>query len=121
MTRCPCEEEVLTWIRPTPEERAYIRAMGDRLIEAVERTGVAKAMMVGSVARDTFVRGDRDLDIFMLFDPSLSQEEPQEKGLSLARRIARSSVLPGARKHAQHPTSMQRSTRSISILCPATR
>lgn len=103
MTRCPCEEEVLTWIRPTPEERAYIRAMGERLIEAVERTGVAKAMMVGSVARDTFVRGDRDLDIFMLFDPSLSQEELQEKGLSLARRIAEEFGAAWREKYAQHP------------------
>jgi tRNA nucleotidyltransferase (CCA-adding enzyme) len=77
LTRCPCEEEVLRRIRPTPEERAYIRTIGERLIEAVERSGVAKAMMVGSVARDTFVRGDRDLDIFILFDPSLPREELQ--------------------------------------------
>ena len=88
MTRFPCEEEVLRRIRPTPEERTYIRAMGERLIEAVERSGKAKAMMVGSVARDTFVRGDRDLDIFILFDPSLSRPELPGEGLSPARRIA---------------------------------
>ncbi|NLZ30169.1 MAG: CCA tRNA nucleotidyltransferase [Methanomicrobiales archaeon] len=103
MTRYPCEEEVLKWIRPTPEERAYIRAMGERLIEAVEQTGAAKAMMVGSVARDTFVRGDRDLDIFMLFDPSLSREELQEKGLALARRIAGEFGAAWREKYAEHP------------------
>ncbi|HOB17825.1 MAG TPA: CCA tRNA nucleotidyltransferase [Candidatus Methanoculleus thermohydrogenotrophicum] len=103
MTRCPCEEEVLRRIRPTPEERAYIRTIGERLIEAVERSGVAKAMMVGSVARDTFVRGDRDLDIFILFDPSLPREELQEKGLSLARRIADEFGAVWREKYAEHP------------------
>ena len=103
MTRCPCEEEVLRRIRPTPEERAYIRTVGGRLIEAVEQSGMAKAMMVGSVARDTFVRGDRDLDIFMLFDPSLPREDLQEKGLSLARRIAEEFGATWREKYAEHP------------------
>ncbi|NLA39682.1 MAG: CCA-adding protein, partial [Methanomicrobiales archaeon] len=103
MTRCPCEEEVLRRIRPTPEERAYIRTVGGRLIEAVERSGMAKAMMAGSVARDTFVRGDRDLDIFMLFDPSISREDLQEKGLSLARRIAEEFGATWREKYAEHP------------------
>ncbi|MCE5338261.1 MAG: CCA tRNA nucleotidyltransferase [Methanomicrobiaceae archaeon] len=103
MTRCPCEEEVLRRIRPTPEERTYIRAMGERLIEAVEKSGVAKAMMVGSVARDTFVRGDRDLDVFMLFDPSLPREELQEQGLGLAHRIAEEFGATWREKYAEHP------------------
>jgi len=103
LSRCPCEEEVLGRIRPTPEERAYVRAMGERLIEAVERSGMAKAMMVGSVARDTFVRGDRDLDVFMLFDPALSREDLQEQGLSLARRIAEEFGATWREKYAEHP------------------
>lgn len=103
MTRCPCEEEVLKKIRPTPEERTYVRTMGERLIEAVERSGKAKAMMVGSVARDTFVRGDRDLDVFMLFDPALSREELQEQGLTLAHRIAEEFGATWREKYAEHP------------------
>jgi tRNA nucleotidyltransferase (CCA-adding enzyme) len=103
VTWCPCEEEVLNRIRPTPEERTYIRAIGQQLIEAVERSGKAKAMMVGSVARDTFVRGDRDLDVFMLFDPALSREELQEQGLTLARRIAEEFGATWREKYAEHP------------------
>ncbi|WP_292518951.1 CCA tRNA nucleotidyltransferase [Methanoculleus sp.] len=103
MTRYPCEEEVLGKIRPTPEERTYVRTMGERLIEAVEASGVAKAMMVGSVARDTFVRGDRDLDVFMLFDPALSREELQEQGLALAHRVAEEFGATWREKYAEHP------------------
>jgi len=103
LTRCPCEDDVLERIRPTPEERTYIRVIGQRLIEAVERSGVAEAMMVGSVARDTFVRGDRDLDVFMLFDPAISREELQEQGLALARRIAEEFGATWREKYAEHP------------------
>ncbi len=103
MSRCPCEEDVLHRIRPTPEERAYIRTVGRMLIDAVERSGMARAMVVGSVARDTFVRGDRDLDIFMLFDPSLSREDLEEQGLALARRVAEEFGAPWQEKYAEHP------------------
>jgi tRNA nucleotidyltransferase (CCA-adding enzyme) len=101
--RDSCEEEVLERIRPTPEERMYVRKIGQYLIDAVERSGMAHAMMVGSVARDTFVRGDRDLDIFMLFDPSVPREELEEKGLDLARRIAAEFDAPWREKYAEHP------------------
>ena len=103
MRACSCEEEVLRRIRPTPEERSYIRKIAGRLIEAVERTGKAKAMLVGSVARDTFVRGDRDLDLFMLFDPSLSRKELEVEGLGLARQIAGEFGASSREKYAEHP------------------
>jgi len=103
LTRCRCEEEVLKKIRPTPEERTYVRTIGQQLIEAVERSGKAKAMLVGSVARDTFIRGDRDLDVFMLFDPALSREELQEQGLALAHRIAEEFGATWREKYAEHP------------------
>ncbi|KUG19500.1 MAG: CCA tRNA nucleotidyltransferase [Methanomicrobiaceae archaeon] len=101
--RCACEEEVLQRIRPTPEERMYIHAVAGRLIEAIEESGMAQAMMVGSVARNTFVRGDRDLDIFLLFDPSLSREELVERGLGLARKVAAAFGAPYREKYAEHP------------------
>ncbi len=103
MSRRPCEEEALRRIRPTPEERTYVRTIGKHLIEAVEKSGLAGAMMVGSVARDTFIRGDRDLDVFMLFDPSLSREELEEKGLSLARKVAEGFGASCREKYAEHP------------------
>ena len=46
MTRFPSEEEVLRRIRPTPEARTYIRAMGERLTAAADRSGRANALKV---------------------------------------------------------------------------
>jgi len=105
LTRSQLEEEITEVIRPTQEERSYINTMAKKILAAVkECTGdEVTAMVVGSVARDTFVRGDRDLDIFILYDPSLTHEELEERGLTLARGIAQSFGGAYREKFAEHP------------------
>lgn len=97
------EEEVLKEIRPTERELAHMYALADLLISEIEAGGKASGMMVGSVARKTCVRGDRDLDIFMLFDPALPREELEQEGLSLAHSIAARHAEQVVEKYAEHP------------------
>ncbi|MEI8331020.1 MAG: CCA-adding protein, partial [Methanomicrobiales archaeon] len=68
VTRPPLEVAVLDTLRPTLEEREQVCSIAKRLLEAIAKSGKAHGMVVGSVARQTWVRGDRDLDVFMLFD-----------------------------------------------------
>ncbi len=103
MTLLPCEEEVLAHIRPKTEESDHIWGVAGRLIDAVNASGVARGMVVGSVARDTWVRGDRDLDIFMLFPTALPRTDLERQGLSLARDIVRQFGADGREKYAEHP------------------
>ena len=60
-------------------------------------------MMVGSVARKTCVHGDRDLDVFMLFDPALPREDLEREGLALAWSIAKQYTDTIREKYAEHP------------------
>nr|MBP7034456.1 CCA tRNA nucleotidyltransferase [Methanospirillum sp.] len=60
-------------------------------------------MMVGSVARKTCVHGDRDLDVFMLFDPALPREDLEREGLALAWSIAQQYTDIIREKYAEHP------------------
>ncbi len=103
MTRLPMEEEVLTTLRPTQEERDHVCGLAKRLVASIEASGKAEAMVVGSIARHTWVRGDRDLDVFMLFDPSLSREDLEEQGLALARSTAGAFTDKFHEKYAEHP------------------
>jgi tRNA nucleotidyltransferase (CCA-adding enzyme) len=103
VSRLPLEDAVLDEIRPTAAEREEICALGKRLLAAIAESGKAEGMIVGSIARHTWVRGDRDLDVFMLFDPSLSREALETEGLSLARSIAASFTSSYHEKYAEHP------------------
>ncbi len=97
------EEEVLSSLRPTGQERDHVCGLAKRLLHAIDESGKAEGMVVGSIARHTWVRGDRDLDVFMLFDPSLSREELELQGLALARSIAGAFTERFHEKYAEHP------------------
>lgn len=101
--RLSMEEQVLAGLRPTEQERDHIGSLAKRLLTAIARSGKAEGMVVGSIARDTWVSGDRDLDIFMLFDPALSREELETEGLALARSIAGLFTSRFHEKYAEHP------------------
>lgn len=97
------EESVLSEIRPVREEKEHIARVAENIIKTAVCRGGADPMIVGSVARGTFIHGDRDLDIFLLFDPALSREELEEEGLRLARSIAEELSDSYFEKYAEHP------------------
>jgi tRNA nucleotidyltransferase (CCA-adding enzyme) len=103
VTRLPVEEKVLVDLRPTAQEREQVCGLATRLLQAISRSGKAEGMVVGSIARHTWVRGDRDLDVFMLFDPELSRDALEAEGLALARSIAASFTTTYHEKYAEHP------------------
>ena len=97
------EEAVLEEIRPTSEELDRMYRLAERLMADIRASGKAEGMMVGSVARKTCVHGDRDLDIFMLFDPDLPREDLEREGLALAWKIAKKYTEDIREKYAEHP------------------
>jgi tRNA nucleotidyltransferase (CCA-adding enzyme) len=97
------EKSVLVSIRPGPEEREHIASVAEQLLAVARKIGRAEAMIVGSVARDTWIHGDRDLDIFLLFDPGLTRQELEEQGLVLAKEIAEGLKSSYRQKYAEHP------------------
>jgi len=103
VSRLPCEEQVLEKIRPSREEHNRIWEVACALVDAVNESGAARGMVVGSVARDTWITGDRDLDVFMLFDPALPRAELEHRGLNLARQIATRFGEGMREKYSEHP------------------
>lgn len=93
---------VLAEIRPRPDELAHLQSVIDLLVPAIEREGV-EAMVVGSAARGTWVRGDRDLDLFLLFPPDLDRDSLEREGLALARAVALEFGDGYREKYAEHP------------------
>ncbi|WP_336345348.1 CCA tRNA nucleotidyltransferase [Halalkalicoccus ordinarius] len=91
-------------VTPGPDERERLqRATAD----LVERTKSATAdlpvetdvLRVGSTARDTWLAGDRDIDLFVRFPSDLPREDLESYGLAVGHE-----VLPeGRAEFAEHP------------------
>ncbi|MCL2460570.1 MAG: CCA tRNA nucleotidyltransferase [Euryarchaeota archaeon] len=94
--------QVLASIRPDAKEAERLENISKRIISVVQEHGVP-AMLVGSVARGTWISGDRDLDIFMLFSPALSREELENQGMSIAHSVAKRFSATTVEKYAEHP------------------
>jgi tRNA nucleotidyltransferase (CCA-adding enzyme) len=101
----PLLRNVLRRVKPTESERETARRVADGVVRLVNRKcaelGVrANAALVGSIARGTWLRDEKDIDVFILFPEHLPREELEREGLRVARAVAGKS---GQERYAEHP------------------
>ena len=82
-------ESILKQLRPTSEEIDAVNGTTEKVInfinELCEKEGIdAKANAVGSVAKNTWLRGKSDIDIFISFPIDTDMDYLKEKGLDIA-------------------------------------
>lgn len=89
---------------PDDDEREHLEAVAqtvlDRAAEATnEHAPAADVVHVGSSARDTWLPGDQDIDVFVRFPPDTDRETLETTGLEIGH-----AVLPeGREQYAEHP------------------
>ena len=98
------ERLALQRVKPTPAEAQRVTETAQSLVvaldEAIARRGLpGKTMLVGSVAKDTYLKQGVDLDVFVLFPPDTSREKLAEWGLELGRAVLDETE----EKYAEHP------------------
>ncbi|ELY46889.1 CCA tRNA nucleotidyltransferase [Natronorubrum tibetense] len=91
-------------IEPSADERERLRAVADRLVAraeaaATDRCPDADIIQAGSTARNTWVSGDRDIDIFVRFPPDLEREQLERYGLE----VGHETLPDGHEEYAEHP------------------
>ncbi|MBC7085015.1 MAG: CCA tRNA nucleotidyltransferase [Methanomethylovorans sp.] len=102
------KNDVLKKISPTHEERAYLEETAELLRKKIEH--IAHGMnlkdvsvtLVGSAARNTWISGTHDLDLFIMFPSETSNEELEKNGMEIARKIAKEAESFEER-YAEHP------------------
>ena len=97
-------KEVIVRIRPDDKEREEVKTVTNLIIanlnnKASEMGINARAISVGSTARNTWVSGDADIDIFIMFPADMSEEDLKEKGLALAKSVSERYE----ERYASHP------------------
>ncbi|MDD5111814.1 MAG: nucleotidyltransferase domain-containing protein, partial [Candidatus Altiarchaeota archaeon] len=67
-------KKVLERVTPTAAEHEQENAIVEKIIGKLSAKDV-KPILVGSLAKNTDLRGDKDIDIFIMFDESVERKE----------------------------------------------
>jgi tRNA nucleotidyltransferase (CCA-adding enzyme) len=99
-------KKILRKITPTQAEKAKMEALARQLelkvSEACMELGVEAVVRTeGSVAKDTWLKGDPDVDVFMQMSPSVPRKELGEVALKIARIATAGSRQ--VERFAEHP------------------
>lgn len=100
--------EILDFIVPTEEEENKIRSIAQRLLGRLERVLEdlninAKPELEGSVAKGTWLSGDVDFDVFLLFDPENVPTDYKAFFKEGLLKIARTLGVQYQQRYAEHP------------------
>lgn len=98
-------ESVLRRVKPTEFDIKRAEEAATEVMHRVDEASAkfkinVRAMLVGSVARGTWLRQDPDIDVFILFQERLSREQLEKHGLAIAREVAGPNRVE---KFAEHP------------------
>ncbi|MFQ6095219.1 MAG: CCA tRNA nucleotidyltransferase [Candidatus Bathyarchaeia archaeon] len=97
-------KEVLRRTLPSEEERRettrFSQEIMEKLREELRRSGIeAEVQVEGSIAKDTWLAGDKDIDIFILLPKTRTRDDFQEV-LEVVKRVAGKDWLEA---YAEHP------------------
>jgi tRNA nucleotidyltransferase (CCA-adding enzyme) len=99
-------KRVLQKITPSEEERFRVEALSHKLEEKIaticEAEGIAaKVRVEGSVAKDTWLSGNPDIDVFMRLPTSIPRRNLGDVGLKIAKKAAGDAEQ--LERFAEHP------------------
>jgi tRNA nucleotidyltransferase (CCA-adding enzyme) len=98
------EQKVTEKIIPSGEDKKLLQNVVNKLLEIVNRELHSKNIpasteIVGSIAKDTFLRNNLDIDLFLVFPTSFSKEYIGQTALELGRKILNNTE----ECYAEHP------------------
>ena len=99
---------ILDEIKPTEEEKDKVRDVSGHLLDFLNDkcyvSGIdAEAVLVGSVAKKTYLRGKSDIDIFISFPLSTDKKDLKQMGIDLAHQCCDAFNAEPYHQFASHP------------------
>lgn len=89
-------------IIPTEKEKQKDMETAKKIIKEINNLG-HKATLVGSIAKDTYLKGSKDIDIFIMFPEKTPRKKLEEKGLEIAKKVCEKFNSKPQVKYAEHP------------------
>ncbi len=99
----PPENIVLAKIKPGKKEEDRIKKFVPGLLRIAKTVSGLDVSLVGSIGKQTWLSGDHDIDLFIMFPASFSREQLEKDGLEFGKRIAAEMRGRWKIKYAEHP------------------
>jgi tRNA nucleotidyltransferase (CCA-adding enzyme) len=99
-------KKVLKQILPDRKSEKELKSLARKVLRVANKKAKkykAKAMIVGSVTRDTWLPDKKEFDVFILFPKDLKPSELEKYGLQVAKEIVKEMKGTFTLKYAQHP------------------
>ncbi len=97
------QQEVLRKIKPSHEETEKAKRFINQLTTVAKTVSGLDTVIVGSIGKFTWLSGDHDIDLFILFEPTVPREELERLGLEYGKRIVEELGGKWKVKYAEHP------------------
>lgn len=99
---------ILNEIKPTKQEKNKIKNLTNKILDnltsLIKKENIkAKAILVGSVSKGTYLRGKSDIDIFISFPLNTPINELKETGLYLGYECSKYFNAETSEHYASHP------------------
>lgn len=95
-------KQVLEKITPSREEEEREQGIAKKVMKLIENLGF-KSVLVGSLAKGTDLKGDKDIDIFVIFPRETERDDLEEKGLDIAKKVFEKLGVKCEIDYAEHP------------------
>lgn len=101
-------DSILKDIKPTVDEKQHIDSVSSKIIKFLQKTSSelnidAEINLVGSVAKNTALRGKSDIDIFIAFPLNTDKKDLKENGLKLGHLCCEEFKSTPEHHFASHP------------------
>ena len=101
-------ELILKDIKPTKEEKQHVDSVSVNVMKFLQKecddNGIdAKVSLVGSVAKNTALKGKSDIDIFIAFPLETDKQDLKDTGLNLAHSCCVEFGVNAQHHYASHP------------------
>ncbi|HHQ44706.1 MAG TPA: hypothetical protein ENN13_01040, partial [Candidatus Altiarchaeales archaeon] len=94
--------EVLDRITPSKAEKDREFEIIGRVLEILREFPV-DPIVVGSTIKETDLAGDKDIDIFMRFDPETSRQDLEGKGIEYGKAVFEKLGVKWRLDFSEHP------------------
>lgn len=123
MTREKLLGKIIRRIKPTEAERKRVKKLIEKVTKLAEKIvskhdSRIKIRLVGSAAKDTWLRGIKDIDIFFLFPTDYLEEDLEKEGLAILHEVTRALGTSFELRYAQHPYCITKFGKYVFDLVP---